>query len=189
MSAISQQSVTPQIPMRLGTIEEAARIKKAITDGVQQELTRRGYFLNGPINCTHGSQERPGKRARMMDNSSHDTSVSARVVFPNHNDLPVQQNSNIGFQFPGGHPAYGVFLGQNNMGAAYPGPVIGHYDAQNNANLLADHNADPINCRGATGPGLVQNNTNPSMGHEPTQTNHGFVIGGSGVQKRKRAGM
>lgn len=162
---------------------------KAIFDLRQQELDRKGEIADARLNRFRESQERAGKRARMMDNSSYDTDVSARVVFPNHNNMPVQQNSHIGAQFPGAYLAYGDFPVQNNMGAAYPGPIADHYGAQTNANFSVDYNAAPINCRGATGPGLVQNNTDPFMGHGPAQMNYGFFTGGGGVQKRKFAYM
>lgn len=162
---------------------------KAIFDLRQQELDRERENADAHLNRFRESQERPGKRARMMDHSSYDTDVSARVVFPNHNDMPVQQNSHIGAQFPGTYLAYGDFPVQNNMGAAYPGLIAGHYGAQNNANFSVDYNAAPINCRGAAGPGLVQNNTNQFMGHQPAQMTHGFFTGGGAFQKRKFVDM
>lgn len=162
---------------------------KAFFDLRQQEVDRKTEILDAHLKRIRESQERAGKRARMMDNSSYDTDVSARVVFPNHNYMPVQQNSHIGAQFPGTYLAYGDFPVQNNMGAAYPGPIAGHYGAQNNANFSVDYNAAPINCFGAAGPGLVQNNTDPFMGHGPAQMNHGFVTGLAGGQKRKFAYM
>lgn len=154
-----------------------------------QYISRGGDKSNDLIYRVCGSQERPGKRARTIENNSHDTDVSTRMDFPNHNDMPVQQNSNIRIQFPRGHLVYGSCLAHKNMGAAYPSPVTGHHDAQNNGGFFVDRSAAPINYHGAAGPGLVQNNTNPFMGHEPAQTTHGFVTGGGGVQKRKHADM
>lgn len=179
MVAISQQSTTPQATMAPENLE--TRIFRKY----QEYLSRGGPKMND-----FGSQERPAKRARTMENNSHDATLSARVVFPNHNNMTVQQNSNMGVQFPGSHPAFGRYLVQNNMGAAYLGPITSHHGAQNSANSFFDYNAAPIDYRGAAGPGLVQNNTNPFMGHQPAQMNHGFVSGGGGVvQKRKFAGM
>lgn len=157
----------------------------------RQEYYRRWARLeaslpNSILSYGRESQERPTQRPRTMDNSRDDTNMSALEFFPDQSNVLAQEDTNIGSQFSEVRPAYRSFPGQNNGGAPCPSLNTGHRGAQNNANLFFDHNAAPVDYPDFTRPGLLQNTTNPFMGHGSAQSNPDTFTGHGGVQKRKR---
>lgn len=82
---------------------------------LQQEIHQR--FPNGIGSYDHGSQERPGKRRRVMDISHHEINMSAPRALPNQHGMHAEQNANGYDQFAGVPPAHMGLQNQNRMPA------------------------------------------------------------------------
>lgn len=79
---------------------------------------KQGYYKEfgpDPVSSDHGSEERPGKRSRVMNSGHHGINMSAPRALPNQHGMPAEQDSNVGDQFAGFSPAHMIFQNQNRM--------------------------------------------------------------------------
>ncbi|KAK7708591.1 hypothetical protein SLS64_006693 [Diaporthe eres] len=132
-SAISQQGADQQIAC------EAPSSPDCHPAVAPLEKYWKARWPNEPVNYDHASQERPGKRHRVMDSGHCEINMSAPKALPNQHDTHAEQNANGGDQFAGALPAQMVFQNQNRMplqqnangGDQFAGALPAHMGLQN----------------------------------------------------------
>lgn len=108
-SAISHQGTGQQIAC------EAPVPSKCHPATEPWEKYWQGRWPNKQVSHDHGSQERLGKRHRVMDSGHGEINMSAPKALPNQHDTHAEQNANGGGQCVGAPLAQMVFQNQNRM--------------------------------------------------------------------------
>lgn len=110
-SAISQQGTGQQIACEAPVPSKC----HPATEPWEKYWQRR--WPNKQVSHDHGSQERLGKRHRVMDSGHGEINMSAPKALPNQHDTHAEQNTNGGDQFAGVPPAHTGLQNQNRMPA------------------------------------------------------------------------